>query len=202
MKKIAIVGSEQSVIEKSKDALEKIEVIAENTSSTYFESRTQFYAEELVFKLKEKLSWFIKNPKFQIMVYADESPNDFVLNKVYINIVKSDAPSEKVKKAIKDAIPDATDIHIVKNIENVVVSLTENKIRCQEIANSIQNYLVNTYNFKGMTKITAVFEKNNNLIFFVILSGKGTNDYLVSKAKEIKYTVKDIDNYIMKVFES
>lgn len=202
MKKVAIVGSEQPVIEKSKDILEKVEVIAENTSSTYFESRTQFYAEELVFKLKEKLSWFIKSPRFKILVYADENPNSFILEKVHVNIAESDASNEKVRKAVKDAIPDVTDIHITRYVDFVVNSLTENKIRCQEMANSIQNYLVNTYNFKGMTKITAVFEKNNNLIFFVTLSGKGTNDYLVSKVKEIKYTVKDIDNYIMKVFES
>lgn len=177
MKKIIVLNSEDEKIIPALQGIEKIEVTSEGNQLTNFKSQTQLIAEKIRDKIINKLSLENKKPEFELFVSSNENYNslDNLKTIIFINENK-----EKIKKIYI--------FDFIEPLENKIVvnSLTENKNKLQIIANRIQNYLANTYNFKGQTKIIAAcFKKNALLDYNITISGKGTNDFIVEKIKQL-----------------
>lgn len=200
MKKIIVLNSENEKIVPALQGIEKVEVISEGNQLTNFKSQTQLIAEKIRNKIFDKLSLENKKPEFEIFVSANENYNSLDNFKTIIFINEN---KEKIKKIYM--------FDFVEPLENKIVvnSLTENKNKLQIIANRIQNYLANTYDFKGQTKITAVcFKKNALLDYNITISGKGTNDFIVKKIKQldlqklmITNKENEMDKIIINAFE-
>lgn len=208
MKKSVVLNSFIKNVVLTKSALEKVEVVSERDQNTFFNSKTQTFAEGIKYNLIDGLSQRFKNYQFQILVYADENVDEFnvILSEVYIEKIK-DIKNELLVNLVKEATFGRVDnVIVVNKLDLVMDSLTENQIVCQKWSDRIQNYLANTYDFKGTTKISAVFAGKRCIVFDITLSGKGTNNYLVDKSKKIKPTklnISDnaIDTIIFNAFE-
>lgn len=208
MKKSVVLNSFIKNVALTKSALEKVEVVSERDQNTFFNSKTQTFAEGIKYNLIDGLSQRFKNYQFQILVYADENVDEFnvILSEVYIEKIK-DIKNELLVNLVKEATFGRVDnVIVVNKLDLVMDSLTENQIVCQKWSDRIQNYLANTYDFKGTTKISAVFAGKRCIVFDITLSGKGTNNYLVDKSKKIKPTklnISDnaIDTIIFNAFE-
>lgn len=208
MKKSVILNSFVKNVVLTKSALEKVEVTSERDQNTFFNSKTQVFAEEIKYNLQDALLQRTKNYAFQVLVYADENIDEFnvILSEIYIEKIKG-IKNELLTNLVKEATFGRVDnVIVVNKLDIEMNSSTENQIVCQKWSNRIQNYLANTYDFKGMTKISAVFAGNRCIIFDITLSGKGTNNYLVDKSKKIRPTklnISDdaIDTIIFNAFE-
>lgn len=170
----------------SKD-LEVVDLVAKESLITNFKSPIENLNISTV--LKNLIEPKTKKSDFKVLVISDF--NKIIKMKILVE-------DKEIIDFVRDSLTEF-DCEIEFDLlgeKSKVKEITVFEEYCQKWCNSIQNYLVNEYGFKGITKIKAAACYGEVEVFDITISGKGTNDRLVNCSKELSNTLTHAKAYV------
>lgn len=186
----SIIISSRKKIEKIKD-LEKVHVV-----SVYSETKEQtLFLEDF---LKRVLSEKFKKFDYEIFLSGEEAFFGYGVKPLKIDVfLNNEEQIEYVKKQLtrfkNPFITEKIKFKKIKHMNEQVSSYFEENT--QKWADEIYRYLTNNFNFKGKVNIDASFCEGELQTFWVIISGKGTNDKIVSLFKSMSEAITLSKNF-------
>lgn len=172
---------------ESKD-FEIVKVSSERNLLHNFKTLTFNYAFNLETQVREVLSKNFKLiPQYKILVVGDEKLDSLEIKKAIILL-----EDEEKKQCVMNSLTGKFfEFGIMEEkVEDKKITLFYQN--CSKWCDSVQNYLANSFNFDGFTKITASAYNGDLVSFDITVSGKGTNDNIVFATKQISKAMNDI----------
>lgn len=172
--------------------MEIIDVSAENNLTTSLMSYTENYLMNFRSRLDSVLKSSFKEPKYEIMIVADE--NRLFRNTKVIELIALLEDDEQIK-CVKDSLTEPKLTLGLLTEEPPLIETTEFRDAVQDWCNEIQKYLSNEYEFNGMTRIKAAVADGELVAFYVSNTGRGVNDDIVFVMKEMSKTITTSKNF-------
>ena len=171
--------------------MEIVDVSSENNLMTSLRSATENYLLEFKGMVDAVLRSKFKEPKYEIMIVADEDRDGKVNVIDLITLLEGDAQIKCVKDSLTE--PKARFRILAEEPRANEISMFKNTVRdwCDEI----QKYLSNEFGFNGATRIRAAVADGELVAFNISNTGKGVNDDIVFVMKQMSKIITTSKNF-------